>query len=181
MEPSAGSFAPGKKQKLLFGPGLRPGVRRWGRGGQSRRPSRWRAKRTLTAACSANRWGGCRDVGRSPASAEGASRWLSRGAGISEVSGGVAVRAVSRGSGTDRGGIFRGAEMGGAVGERLLGSSALGMCRERSCPAGPERERSPEEPGPAGQRPMSSERFDHPRRPEVMPGSTSNLITSGAP
>ena len=86
-----GQLRPEEKTEPLPGRGLRPGVRRRGRGGQSMGPSRWRAERTLTAAGSANRWGGCRDVGRSPSSAEGASRWLSRGAGIREASDGGAA------------------------------------------------------------------------------------------
>jgi hypothetical protein len=180
-----GQLRPREKTEPLPGRGLRPGVRRWGGGGQGMRPSRWRAERTLTAAGSANRWGRMPGCGPGPSPAEGASRWLSRGAGIREASMAWGGQGRSpRGSGTDRVGAFpaerewegrRGAVAAGELLGRIAREArddpaelrdgaipASGIRRVRSSPAScrTERERSPEQPGPTGHGPEGDALLD---------------------
>ena len=125
MEPAAGSFAPGKKQDLFPGAACVP-VSAGGAG--------WAEQEAVQVESGADLDGRmlCEQVGAD------AGMWAGpvlggRGepvafprSGNPRGERGGRPRAVSRGSGTDRGGIFRGAEMGGAAGELVLVGGTLG-------------------------------------------------------
>ena len=115
METAAGSFAPGKKQDLFPGAACVP-VSAGGAGWAEQEAVQVESEADLDGRMLCEQVGADAGMWAGPVLGGGGEPVAFPRSGNPRGERGGRRRAVSRGSGTDRGGIFRGAEMGGAAG-----------------------------------------------------------------